>query len=167
MKNQKKLNSKELVSRIEKIARDRIAKEKVVSLKDVRDLEKARSARTLLIIEDDETMRLALRRIFEGEGYQVLTAADGTQLSLVLDDKPIDLIILDIGLPWINGYEIAELMKANEGLKDIPLIFVSGRTSELDIKKCFEVGADDFIKKPFDAEKIKKTVNTLIELAHT
>jgi two-component system aerobic respiration control protein ArcA len=163
----KKFNSHELVSRIEKITRDRIAKDKVVSLKDMRELQKIKTAHTLLIIEDDETMRSALRRIFEGEGYQVLTAADGTQLSLVLDDKPIDLIILDIGLPWINGFEIAELMKANEGLKDIPLIFVSGRSSDVDVKKGFEVGADDFIKKPFDAEKIKKTVSTLIELART
>ena len=130
MRSQKKFNSKELVSRIEKITRDRMAKDKVVSLKDLRKLAQNKEPYTLLIIEDDETMRLALRRIFEAEGYQVLTAADGTQLSLVLDDKPIDLIILDVGLPWINGFEIAELMKSNEGLKDIPLIFVSGESAE-------------------------------------
>lgn len=166
MRAQRKFNSKDLVDRIEKITRDRMSQEKVVSLQELRKLEKQKNPYNLLIIEDDETLRLAMRRIFEAEGYKVLTAADGTQLSQVLDDSPIDLIILDIGLPWINGFEIAELMKSHDDLKDIPLIFVSGRNSEVDIKKGFEVGADDFIKKPFDVEKIKKTVNTLIELAH-
>lgn len=166
-KGQRKFNSKDLVDRIEKITRDRMSQEKVVSLQELRRLEKHKDPHSILIIEDDETMRLALRRIFEGEGYKVLTAADGTQLAQVLDGTPIDLIILDVGLPWINGYEIAELMKSNEDLKDIPLIFVSGRSSEVDIKRGFEVGADDFIKKPFDVDKIKKTVNTLIELAHS
>lgn len=166
MNSNRKFNSKDLVEKIEKITRDRIAQGKVVSFKDLQELKKKKIPYNLLIIDDDETLRLALRRIFEGEGYRVITAADGTQLSQVLDDTPIDLIILDIGLPWINGYEIAELMKSHEDLKEIPLIFISGRSSETDVKKGFEVGADDFVKKPFDVEKIKKTVNTLIELAH-
>ena len=94
----------------------------------------------------------------------MLAAADGTQLSSVLDDHPLDLIILDIGLPWINGFELAEMMKTHPDLKEIPLIFLSGRTSDADVKRGFEVGADDFIKKPFDLEKVKRTVNTLIHL---
>lgn len=121
---------------------------------------------TLLVIEDDETMRAALKRIFESEGYHVITAADGTQLSSVLDNQSLDMIILDIGLPWINGFELAELMKDHADLKRIPLIFISGLTSDADVKRGFEVGADDYIKKPFDVEKIKKTVNALMKLAH-
>ncbi len=121
---------------------------------------------TLLVIEDDETMRAALKRIFESEGYRVITAADGTQLSSVLEDQSLDMIILDIGLPWINGFELAELMKDHADLKRIPLIFISGLTSDADVKRGFEVGADDYIKKPFDVEKIKKTVNALMKLAH-
>ena len=58
------------------------------------------------------------------------------------------------------------MMKANADLKNIPLVFVSGRTSDADVKRGFEVGADDFIKKPFDVEKIKKTIHTLMKLAH-
>lgn len=158
-----KINTKDLVDKIEKITREKIIKEGVVSLADYRELKRKRDTKSLLVIEDDETMRNALKRIFEGEGFKVKTAADGTQLSEVLDDTP-DLIILDIGLPWINGFELAKLLKSNEELKVIPLIFVSGKTSELDIKRGFEVGADDYIKKPFDVEQIKKTVNTLLKL---
>lgn len=136
----------------------------MVSLDDFRTLRKRDQARSILIIDDDETIRAAMRRIFESEGYKVITAADGTQLSEVLDDDPIDLVILDVGLPWINGFELAKLMKEHEDLKKIPLIFVSAKTSELDIKRGFGVGADDYIKKPFDVDQIKKAVHTLMEL---
>ncbi len=78
----------------------------------------------------------------------------------------MDLIVLDVGLPWINGFELAEMMKANEDLSEIPLVFLSARTSDEDIKRGFAVGASDYIKKPFDIEKVKRTVNTLIHLNH-
>ncbi len=162
----KSLSTQDLIHKIEKIAKERIAKEKVVNLQDFRDMKNKAEPATLLVIEDDETMRAALKRIFESEGYRVITAADGTQLSSVLEDQSLDMIILDIGLPWINGFELAELMKDHADLKRIPLIFISGLTSDADVKRGFEVGADDYIKKPFDVEKIKKTVNALMKLAH-
>ena len=119
----------------------------------------------IVIIEDDETMRSAMRRIFETDGFKVLSAADGTQLSDVLTDAPIDMIILDVGLPWINGFELAKLLKEHKELRSIPLIFCSAKSSEIDIKRGFQVGADDYITKPFDIDKIKKTVSTLLKLS--
>lgn len=160
----KKINTKDIVDKIDKITKQRISKEKVVSLAEFRKLKKQQEPITLLVIEDDETMRLALKRIFESEGYNVLCAADATGLSKVLDDASLDLIILDVGLPWVNGYELAKLMKENKDLKSIPLIFVSGKTSDLDVRRGFDVGADDYIKKPFDVDEIKKSVNTLLKL---
>lgn len=161
----KKLNTKDLIKKIEKITKEKITKSSVVSLDEYRDLMRKEKNQTILVIEDDETMRAALKRIFEGEGYKVLPAADGTQLSSVLDDNVVDLIIMDIGLPWINGFELAKLLKEHDELKTIPLVFVSGKTSELDVRRGFEVGADDYIKKPFDVDKIKKTVRTLLRLS--
>lgn len=159
----KKIDTTDLVKRIEKITRERMREESVVSLDKFRDKKKAQP-KTLLVIEDDETMRKALQRIFEADGMVVKTAADGTQLSDVLDDSPIDLIILDVGLPWINGLELAKLLKEHQDLRHIPLIFVTGKTGDLDVKRGFDAGADDYIKKPFDIEKIKKTVHTLLKL---
>lgn len=166
MSPRSKINTKDLVNKIEKLTKERMGQGDVVQMDDLRKLRERKIQRTILIIEDDETIRSALRRMFENEGYRVLAAADGTQLSTVLDDAPVDLIMLDIGLPWINGFELAEMMKAHNDLKEIPLIFLSGRTSDADVKKGFDVGADDYIKKPFDIEKVKRTVNTLIHLAH-
>ena len=159
-----KINTKDLVKKIERLTKERMTSEDVVDLNQFRDLKKKGTPRTLLVIEDDETMRSALKRIFESEGLIVKTAADGTQLSLVLDDSPIDLIIMDVGLPWINGLELAKMLKEHDDLKRIPLVFVSGKTSDFDVKRGFEAGADDYIKKPFDIEKIKKTVQTLLSL---
>lgn len=162
----RKINTKDLVNKIQKLTRERMSEGDVVDMNDLRRLRERRTQRSILLIEDDETIRAALKRVLESEGYRVLAAADGTQLSEVLDGSAVDLIMLDVGLPWINGFELAEMMKAHEDLCEIPLIFLSARTSDADVKRGFEVGADDYIKKPFDLEKVKRTVNTLIALAH-
>lgn len=160
----KKIDAKDLVAKIERLARERMASGDVVDLKSVRELKHRKSKPSVLVIEDDETMRAALKRILESEGLDVRSAADGTQLGEAIDDKPVDLILLDVGLPWINGLELAKLLREHESLKDIPLVFISGKTSEFDVKRGFEAGADDYIKKPFEIEKVKKTIRTLLKL---
>ncbi len=160
----KKINAQDLIRKIEKITKARMASEDVVQLDNFRDLKQKLDQKTILVIEDDETMRNAMKRIFELDGFIVKLAADGTELSSVLDDSSPDLILLDIGLPWLNGFELAQLLKEHRDLKKIPLIFVSGKTGEEDVKKAFELGADDFVKKPFEIEKLKKTVATLLKI---
>lgn len=160
----KRLSTRELVGKIEKMTKARIASQEVVPLSEFREAKKKLEPKTLLIIEDDESMRAALERMFRADGYLLKMAADATELSQLLDDTPIDLILLDIGLPWVNGFELAQLLKEHKDLKAIPLVFVSGSASEEDVKKAFSLGADDFVKKPFDVEKLKKTVATLLKL---
>lgn len=160
----KKINAQDLITKIEKITKARMASQDVVQLDNFRELKQKLDQKTILVIEDDETMRNAMKRIFELDGFIVKLAADGTELSKVLDDASPDLILLDIGLPWLNGFELAQLLKEHRDLKKIPLIFVSGKTSDDDVKKAFELGADDFIKKPFEIEKLKKTVATLLKI---
>ena len=160
----KKVSAKDLVHRIEKITKERMAQESIVSLSEYRRLKLKKEPQNILLIEDDESMRRAMKRIFEGDGHNVIAAADGTELTNLLDNLVLDLIILDVGLPWINGFELAELMKGHEDLKNIPLIFVSGRGQAEDVKRGFAIGADDYIKKPFDIEDIRTAVNTLLEL---
>ena len=158
------MKTKDLVNKIEKLARERMAQEKVIDIKNIKK-SSVKETPTILLIEDDETIRKAVVRLLEGEGYRVRAAVDGTQLAEVLDDTPLDLIMMDIGLPWVNGLELTEMMKAHEQLKRIPLILISGRSSKEDIKKGFAVGCDDYLTKPFDLEKVKKTVATLLQLA--
>lgn len=161
----KKINAQDLIDKIEKITKSRMASGEVVELQNFRDLKKKTDPKTILVIEDDETMRAAMKKIFEMDGYIVRLAADGTELASLLDNVSPDLILLDIGLPWLNGFELGQLLKEHKDLKKIPLVFVSGKTSEEDIRKAFEIGADDFIKKPFEIEKLKKTVATLMKIS--
>lgn len=160
----KKLNTQDLFRKIDLLAKKRMTEESVVSFKDFQKLRKQTDTTRILIVEDDESTRRALSRIFESEGYKVITASDGVELTEVFNGDLIDVIVLDVGLPWINGYELAELMKQDQNLKEIPLIFVSGHSEKTDIKKGFAVGADDYITKPFQIDEIKKSVQTLIRL---
>lgn len=162
----KKIDAKDLVAKIERLARERMASGDVVDLRSLRELKEKKKRRSILVVEDDDTMRAALKRILESDGFDVRSAADGTQLGDALGDMSVDLILLDVGLPWINGIELAKLLKEHDSLREIPLVFISGKTSEFDIKRGFEAGADDYIKKPFDIDNVKKTVRTLLKLSH-
>lgn len=162
----KKINAKDLIEKIEKLTKARMASQEVVSLDTFRDFKKKVEQKTILVIEDDETMRAAMKKIFEADGYIMKLAADGTELSKILEETTPDLVLMDVGLPWLNGFELGEMLKQHKDLKHIPLVFVSGKTSDEDIKKAFAIGADDYIKKPFEIDKLKKTVSTLLKISN-
>ncbi len=107
---------------------------------------------TILIIEDDATMLRGLKDNFEFKGYRVLTAADGEQgLEAALSGKP-DLIVLDIMLPKINGYEVCRLIR-KEGL-EMPIIMLTAKGEESDIVLGLNLGADDYVTKPFSIKEL-------------
>lgn len=162
--SKKVIHTKDLIDKIEKLTKSRIAGQDVVPLDSFREAKKNLDPKVVLVIEDDETMRTALQRILESDGYIAKLAADATELNKVLDDHPVDLILMDVGLPWINGFELGAMLKEHRDLKRIPLVFVSGKASDEDMRKAFEIGADDYIKKPFDIEKLKRTIETLIRM---
>jgi len=107
---------------------------------------------TILIIEDDATMLRGLKDNFEYAGYSVLTATDGEAgLNAALGAKP-DLIILDVMLPKINGYEICRLIR-RENL-DMPIIMLTAKGEESDIVLGLNLGADDYVTKPFSIKEL-------------
>ncbi len=107
---------------------------------------------TVLIIEDDSSMLRGLKDNFAYSGYNVVTAVDGEAgLNAALDAKP-DLIILDIMLPKINGYEICRLIR-KENL-DIPVIMLTAKGEESDIILGLNLGADDYVTKPFSIKEL-------------
>ncbi|MBN2138570.1 MAG: response regulator transcription factor [Sedimentisphaerales bacterium] len=107
---------------------------------------------TILIIEDDATMLRGLADNFEFAGYAVITASDGQAgLDAALNHKP-DLIILDIMLPEINGYEICRLLR-NENL-EMPIIMLTAKGEESDIILGLNLGADDYVTKPFSIKEL-------------
>ena len=155
------ISTKDLAEKIEKIKKEKLKENKVVSLSDYR---RATNPHYLLVVDDDSTTQNAIKRIFEKEGFQVLTASDGTELIRILELHPLDAILLDIKLPWVDGYELCKLIKQHDEFKKVPLVFLSGKKSEIEVKKGFEMGCDEYVTKPFDIEEIKKTVKNLIRL---
>ncbi len=159
----KKLSTEELIKKIEKLTKQRLAEQPVVELDQFRDVKNKMNPIHILVIEDDETQRESLKRILESEGYIAKLAADAAELTTILDeDHEIHFIILDVGLPWINGFELAQMIKEHRELKNIPLIFLSAQAEESDFEKARAVGANDYIKKPFDIDKLKNRIKELI-----
>jgi len=107
---------------------------------------------TILIVEDDPTMLRGLKDNFEFKDYRVLTAPDGEEgLNAALNEKP-DLIILDIMLPKINGYEVCRLIRKEE--LDMPIIMLTAKGEESDIVLGLNLGADDYVTKPFSIKEL-------------
>ncbi len=158
----KKLSTSDLIRKIEKLTKQRIAGQEVVALDQFRDAKNKIQPTTILVIEDEETQRNSLKRILESDGYQVKLAADSAELTSVLDeDHEVHFIIMDVGLPWINGFELAQMIKEHRDLKKIPLVFLSGQATDEDLQKAREVGASDYIKKPFDIDKLKTRIKEI------
>ena len=107
---------------------------------------------TVLIVEDDPTMLRGLKDNFEFAGYKVLCAADGEAgLNKALDAKP-DLIILDIMLPKINGYEVCQLVRKEK--LDMPIIMLTAKGEDSDVILGLRLGADDYVTKPFSIRQL-------------
>lgn len=117
-------------------------------------------AETVLIIEDDPTMLRGLKDNFEFQGFRVQTAADGEEgLQAAIDGKP-DLVVLDIMLPKINGYEICRLIR-KEGL-DFPIIMLTAKGQESDVVLGLNLGADDYVTKPFSIKELLARANAFL-----
>jgi signal transduction histidine kinase/DNA-binding response OmpR family regulator len=122
------------------------------------------SEAALLVVDDIEDNRFALSRRLARQGYlNVTTAADGRQALELLNSRPFDLVLLDIMMPNVNGYEVLAAMKANECLRHIPVIMISA-VDEIDsVIRCIELGAEDYLPKPFNPTLLRARVGTCLE----
>ncbi len=116
-----------------------------------------------ILVVDDEIYIVHILDFSLGmEGYEVLTALDGEQaLERLKTDKP-DLIVLDIMMPKVDGYEVCRTIKANPETQHIPVILLSAKGRNVDQKMGFDVGADDYITKPFSPRKLVERINALL-----
>lgn len=105
----------------------------------------------ILIVEDEDVTRLTLRSLFEAEGYDVSEAIDGESMDAQLQSNQINLVIMDINLPGKNGLLLARELTSN---RDMGLIFLTGRDSDIDKILGLEIGADDYLTKPFNPREL-------------
>ncbi len=120
-------------------------------------------AKGKILVVDDEIYIVHILDFSLGmEGYEVLTALDGEQaLEKARAEKP-DLIVLDIMMPKLDGYETCKRLKAEDDTKAIPVILLSAKGRNVDQKVGFEVGADDYITKPFSPRKLVERINAIL-----
>ncbi|MBT3201870.1 MAG: response regulator transcription factor [Phycisphaerales bacterium] len=123
------------------------------------------NSETVLIIEDQSALLRGLKDNFTFEGYTVRTAADGEQGLTAALEASVDLILLDIMLPKINGYEICRRVRA-EGL-DTPIIMLTAKGQESDILLGLNLGADDYVTKPFSIKELLARANAFLRRRRT
>ena len=120
--------------------------------------------KVVLVVDDIFENLLILKRMLEKEGYKPLTASTAKDALEMVRVKEPQLILLDVYMPEMDGFELCEILKNDVKTKDIPIIFISGGMSKEDKIKGFKLGAVDFINKPFEAEEVSLRVNNHLQV---
>ncbi|MCK5259679.1 MAG: response regulator [Candidatus Omnitrophica bacterium] len=117
--------------------------------------------RKILVVDDDRTITVLIKKYLEKNGYEVTAINEASEgLEFAMTRKP-DLIILDVMMPIINGFNFCRLLKAEEGSKDIPIILLTSRNKLKDIEIGLEMGAEAYLIKPLNIEELIKTIRVI------
>lgn len=120
------------------------------------------SDRRILIVDDDPVILRLLKVNFEMEGFGVLTAENGEQGVAVATQESPDIILLDVMMPGMNGFEAAEKLRNQSATREIPIVFVSAKAQSADVKAGLTLGAVDYVTKPFDPVELVQKVEGLL-----
>lgn len=119
---------------------------------------------TVLIVDDSELMRSILVDLIDSFGYESVTAKDGYTALKLLKTGKFDLVLLDVIMPGMDGFEVCKIIKQEYKLSRIPVIFITSNNSNEDIVKCFEVGGIDYLSKPINSFELKARIKTHLDL---
>jgi phosphoserine phosphatase RsbU/P len=119
---------------------------------------------SLLIVDDNEDNRYTLSRRLARDGYtDVVAASNGGEALQLLRSRPFDLLLLDIMMPGMNGYEVLEQLKASRDLRHLPVIMISALDEMDSVIRCIELGAEDYLAKPFNPTLLRARVGAILE----
>ena len=117
----------------------------------------------ILVVDDDKNTRRLLQAVLENDGYRVFTAQNGEAALTVLDDQHIDLVVLDIMMPKMDGYEFTKTLRESDN--NLPILMVSAKQLPADKQKGFLVGTDDYMTKPIDETEMLLRIKALLRRA--
>lgn len=117
----------------------------------------------ILVVDDDKNTRLLMKAILEGAGYRVFTAVDGQEAMDMLDREHVDLVVLDVMMPRMDGYAFTQTLR--QGGSTLPILMVSAKQLPADKHRGFLVGTDDYITKPIDEEEMLLRIKALLRRA--
>jgi DNA-binding response OmpR family regulator len=118
--------------------------------------------RGVLVVDDDADIRLLLEELLRGAGYVVKTAQDGRAALRVFHENPTDLVILDVSMPELDGFETLDRLR---DLSNVPVILLTARSGEIDKVRGFRAGADDYVVKPFSRQELLARIEALLRRA--
>ena len=146
------------------IARQIQATQRIKHISDSRDLLRHNNARRLIMIVDDSvTVRKVTSRLLERQGYDVVTAKDGVDAIEQLENVKPDLMLLDIEMPRMDGFEVTNLVRHHEVHQDLPIIMITSRTGEKHRERAFSLGVTHYMGKPFQEAELLSNVENLLE----
>ena len=130
-----------------------------------KDLAAVRPSR-ILVVDDNASNRDLLARRLQRQGHTVLQAEDGAGALTLIEKEAFDLVLLDLIMPGINGYDVLTLLKRDPRFRDIPVIMISALSELTSIVRCIEAGADDYLAKPFDPTLLRARVGSSLDKKH-
>jgi DNA-binding response OmpR family regulator len=119
--------------------------------------------KTVLIAEDEPDIRGLVVYGLEYAGYRVVQALNGHEAIELAEREQPDLILLDVRMPKMNGYEACAVLRSQESTRDIPVVFLSARGQETEIKHGLDLGAEEYILKPFAPDELNQRVGSILE----
>ncbi len=118
--------------------------------------------RKILIVDDEPNIVMTLEYAFRKNNFKVFIARDGSEALKILENAIPDVILLDIMMPNVDGYQTLKIIKENNNLKNIKVVFLSAKNKTTDLEKGLQLGADMYLTKPFSIKKIVSEVNNLL-----
>jgi DNA-binding response OmpR family regulator len=115
----------------------------------------------IVVVDDDASVGPAVRDLLEGEGFQVDFPGDGTAALPELIRAAPDLVILDVNMPGISGWELCAILRRQSSTRDVPILFLTGRREVKDRITAMQLGGSDFLAKPFGGEELRRKVQAL------
>ena len=119
---------------------------------------------TVMVVDDSITVRKVTSRLLERNNFNVITAKDGVDAASQLQDIHPDIILLDIEMPKMDGFELASIIRSEPEIKDIPIIMITSRTGDKHKERAMSLGVNDYMGKPFGEEKLLKRIGALINI---
>ncbi|SNR58502.1 response regulator transcription factor [Lutibacter flavus] len=117
----------------------------------------------ILIVDDEPNIVMSLEYIFKKENFEVFIARDGAEAIEIAENNIPDIILLDIMMPNVDGYQVLSYLKQSQNLNEIKVIFLSAKNKLSDIELGLQLGADKYIAKPFSTKKLMKEVKELLK----
>ena len=117
----------------------------------------------ILIVDDEPNIVMSLEYIFKKENFKVFIARDGAEAIEIAEDELPDIVVLDIMMPNVDGYQVLNHFKSHSNLENVKVIFLSAKNKLSDIELGMQLGADKYMTKPFSTKKLVKEVKQLLE----